>query len=53
MARSSGILSGPAKLEQPVAEYFKSNLWVTTSGYFTLPPLVCALDVVGIDRLMF
>ena len=53
MARSSGSLSGPAKLEQPVANYFKGNLWVTTSGYFTLPPLVCARDVVGIDRLMF
>jgi len=53
MARSSGILSGPAKLQRPVAEYFKSNIHLTTSGYFTLPPLQCALEVVGIERMMF
>ncbi len=53
MARSSGILSGPAKLKQPVAEYFKSNITVTTSGYFSLPPLECAVKVLGVDRLMF
>jgi predicted TIM-barrel fold metal-dependent hydrolase len=53
MARSSGILSGPARLRRPVAEYFQTNIAVTTSGYFTLPPLQCALDVIGLDRLMF
>jgi len=53
MARSSAILSGPAKLRQSVAEYFKSNIHITTSGYFTLPPFRCALEVVGIERLMF
>ena len=39
LARSSGALSGPAKLKQTVADYFKTNLHVTTSGYFTLPPI--------------
>jgi uncharacterized protein len=53
MARSSGILSGPARLMQPVAEYFKTNIHLTTSGYFTLPPLECALEVVGIERMMY
>ncbi len=53
LARSSGALSGPARLRQGVAEYFRTNVWVTTSGYFTLPPLRCAIDVIGIDRLMF
>jgi uncharacterized protein len=53
LARSSGMLSGPAKLKQPVAEYFKTNIHLTTSGYFTLPPLRCALDVVGIERMMY
>ncbi len=53
MVRSSGMLSGPAKLKQTVAEYFKTNIHLTTSGYFTLPPLQCALDVVGIERMMF
>jgi predicted TIM-barrel fold metal-dependent hydrolase len=53
LARSSGMLSGAAKLKQPVAEYFKTNIHLTTSGYFTLPPLECALEVVGIERLMY
>src|SRR5271170_2874968 len=53
LARSSGILSGPARLRQTVAEYFKTNIHVTTSGYFSLPPLTCALEVVGIERMMF
>jgi predicted TIM-barrel fold metal-dependent hydrolase len=54
LARSSGILSNAAPyLRQPVAEYFTTNIHLTTSGYFTVPPLRCALDVVGIDRLMF
>ena len=53
MARSSGMLSRIATLKQPVAEYFKTNIHITTSGYFTLPPLECALEVVGIDRMMF
>jgi len=53
LARSSGILSGPARLRQTVAEYFKTNIHLTTSGYFTLSPLKCALEVVGIERLMY
>jgi uncharacterized protein len=53
MARSSGMLSGPARLKQTVAEYFKTNIHLTTSGYFSLPPLRCALDVVGVERMMF
>jgi uncharacterized protein len=53
LARSSGILSGATKLQRPVPEYFKTNIHVTTSGYFTLPPLECALDVVGIERMMY
>jgi|SRR5665213_15550 len=54
LARSSGILSHSApQLRQPVSAYFQSNIHITTSGYFTVPPLRCALDVVGIDRLLF
>ena len=36
-----------------MADYFQTNIHITTSGYFTTPPLTCALDVVGVDRLMF
>lgn len=53
LARSSAVLSRAGNLQKPVGEYFQSNIHLTTSGYFTEPPLRCALDVVGIDRLMF
>jgi len=54
LARSSGILSQAAPhLRQPVAAYFKSNIHLTTSGYFSQPPLRCALEVVGLERLLF
>ena len=54
LARSSGILSHAApNLRQPVADYFHSNIHCTTSGYFTLPSLRCALEGVGIDGLLF
>jgi uncharacterized protein len=54
LARSSGILSHAAPhLRQPVADYFQSNIHCTTSGYFTQPPLQCAIEVIGIDRLLF
>jgi uncharacterized protein len=54
LARTSGVLSrGAPHLRQPVAAYFQSNIHLTTSGYFTVPPLRCALDVVGLDRLLF
>jgi predicted TIM-barrel fold metal-dependent hydrolase len=46
---------GPASghLQRSVAEYFLGNFHVTTSGYFTMPPLQCALSVVGADRILF
>jgi predicted TIM-barrel fold metal-dependent hydrolase len=54
LTRTSGVLSrGAPHLRQPVAAYFQSNIHITTSGYFSLPPLRCALDVVGLDRLLF
>ena len=53
LARSSSALSQFSHSQRPVADYFRTNIHVTTSGYFTLPPLQCALDVLGIDRMMF
>ena len=53
LARSSGILSPAAKLPRTVADYLKSNVAITTSGYFSPQPFRCAKDVVGLDNLMF
>ena len=35
------------------AEYFMRNFHITTSGFFTDPPLRCALDMIGADRILF
>ncbi len=40
-------------LERPVEDYFHSHFWITTSGYFTVPPFQSALDVIGVDRMLF
>ncbi|ADU01942.1 MULTISPECIES: amidohydrolase family protein [Mycolicibacterium] len=53
LARIDTVLSPMTELRQPVAQYFQTNVWFTTSGYTTFPPLQCALSTVGIDRLIF
>jgi predicted TIM-barrel fold metal-dependent hydrolase len=40
-------------LRRRVMDYFLNNFHLTTSAYFTLPPLLCALMVFGVDRMMF
>lgn len=42
-----------AGLRQSPAKYFQTNIHITTSGLFTLPPLELAMEVLGIDRIMF
>ena len=53
LARTSAAVSGPAHLRQTIADYFQSNIHITTSGYFTQPPLKLAAEVIGIDRMMY
>jgi predicted TIM-barrel fold metal-dependent hydrolase len=56
LARADGVLAaaaGTKHLQRSIAEYFHAHFHVTTSGYFTNPPFLCALEVVGADRLMF
>ena len=54
LARANTVLGSSAKhLQRSVADYFHQNFHITTSGFFTVPPLRCALEVVGIDRTIF
>jgi predicted TIM-barrel fold metal-dependent hydrolase len=41
------------KLERPVSAYVRENLYLTTSGFFTIPPLLEAMLEVGADRILF
>lgn len=45
--------SGAAKNQKLPSEYFKSNIWMTTSGNFSVPAFKCAYDTFGIDRILF
>ena len=36
-----------------MGEYFQQHFHITTSGYFTVPPFQCAMEVVGADRILF
>lgn len=54
IARAAGVLDRMAsQLKRPVEEYFHKHFWVTTSGYFTPAPFHSALEVIGIDRMLF
>jgi 2,3-dihydroxybenzoate decarboxylase len=39
--------------KKPVADYFRSNFYVTTSGHFSTPALVDAISEIGADRVMY
>jgi hypothetical protein len=43
----------PVRLKRRATEYFQSNVYITTSGFFTLPPLLLAQQVVGVDHVLF
>ncbi len=54
LARSAGVLQPFTKgLAKPFADYVRENVHITTSGIFTVPPLMLALQVMGPDRVMF
>jgi predicted TIM-barrel fold metal-dependent hydrolase len=41
------------QLQRSVPEYFSHHFHFTTSGFFTDPPLMLALQVMGADRIIF
>ena len=54
LARADERLTPVAQgLSATVAETVRQHVHVTTCGYTTSPPLLCALMVVGADRMLF
>jgi uncharacterized protein len=54
LARAGAVLeSATGHLQSSVADTFHEHFYVTNSGYFTQAPFLCALEVVGVDRLMY
>src|SRR5271169_6520769 len=42
-----------AHLKRPVSRTILDQVWITTSGIFDQPPFICALQIFGIDRILF
>lgn len=55
LARTENLLGAEVagRLARPISEQLRSQLWITTAGQFTLPPLRAALDVFGLDHVLF
>ncbi len=54
LARIQNTVGAQAKhLMHPVADYVQQNFAITTSGFFTDPPLQLALQTMGADRILF
>lgn len=54
LARVDDTLTPMAQhLQRPVPDYFLQNFHITTSGFFTDPPLLLAMQVMGADRIIF
>ena len=54
IARAESVLSRATNhLKRKIGEYFQDHFYITTSGYFTVPPLLCTLQVMGADRVLF
>ncbi|KAL6825483.1 amidohydrolase 2 [Trichoderma sp. SZMC 28015] len=41
------------KAELSFKEVWERNIWVTTSGMFTMPPMACLLRSTSIDRILY
>jgi predicted TIM-barrel fold metal-dependent hydrolase len=41
------------KNKRTLVDTFREQLYITTSGFFTQPPLQLAIDTVGIDNILF
>jgi hypothetical protein len=54
IARSQMVFSrGALALNKQLGEYFQEHFWLTTSGYFSMPPFLCMMQVVGADHILF
>jgi uncharacterized protein len=49
----TGILAHNAKLDRPLADYFRQNFWVTGSGTVSERYLRWTAEVVGTDRMLY
>ena len=54
--RVFGVMAGEGStppFQRRIIEYFREHFYITTSGYFDIPPFICAREVIGTDRVLF
>ncbi len=51
--RSEHNLARFQKMAKGLADYYRQNFWLTTSGAFSDSALACAIAEMGIERIMF
>lgn len=47
------VVNRSRDLNKPPSEYFRKNIAVTTSGVFSLDPLLCSVSALGEENVMF
>ena len=52
LMRANAVLGKADPGARPVADVIREHVHITICGYTTLPPLLCALQVFGADRIM-
>jgi 2,3-dihydroxybenzoate decarboxylase len=53
MHRVDEALSRPGAKAVRFREVFSNNFWITTSGFFSNPALLCCVMEMGVDRILF
>jgi predicted TIM-barrel fold metal-dependent hydrolase len=51
--RLDQALSRPGQKNVRFREIFTNNFWITTSGFFSTPALLCCAMEMGVDRILF
>ncbi len=51
--RTDSALARPGQKQSSLREIFNSNFWITTSGFFSTPALLCSMMEMGADRILF
>ena len=50
LAAARGLKSA---FEMPIRDLFTSHFYITTSGFFSDPALLCCIQEMGADRILF
>jgi predicted TIM-barrel fold metal-dependent hydrolase len=53
LARADDVLMNHGGLARPISEIIIDRVFITTAGFFSVPPFLTALATFGVDRILF